>query len=157
MISNAAFTPAQQMTPSLKKLLKTFSKLNSHFFQERRSKLIVLCGVEPQPVNPAVKRRREPFHSGLLKVNQSKWITLQPSQRQVLSQSLFYMWQCVHSNSLIQFRLVLQRFWVQVRSFQNVKYTMLLCNCTKIHRHLGLVECIYTSLDILCNYIYGWK
>lgn len=51
-----------------------------------------------QAVNQAVKRRREPFHSGLLNVNQSKWITLQPSQRQVLSQSPFYMCQFVYSN-----------------------------------------------------------
>lgn len=51
-----------------------------------------------QPVNQAVKRRREPFHSGLLNVNQGKWIILQPSQRQVWSQSPFYKWQSVYSN-----------------------------------------------------------
>lgn len=51
-----------------------------------------------QPVNQAVKRRREPFLSALLNMDQGKWITLLPSQRQVLPPSPFCKWQRAYSD-----------------------------------------------------------
>lgn len=83
-----------------------------------------------QPVNQAVKWRREPFHSGLLNVNQSKWLTLQPSQRQVLSLSPFYIRLCVYSHSLILFVKVLSSSQAFKKS---IKY---MNNCVKIERNL---------------------
>lgn len=82
-------TPAQQMTPRLKKLLKNFT-FKFNFSSWRRGKPSVLVGIK-NTNNPWIKRLRggrNSFESDLLKVNQSKWIILQPCLRQVLSTSL---------------------------------------------------------------------
>lgn len=63
-----------------------------------------------QPVNQAVKRRREAFLSALLSRDRGKWITLLPSQRQVLPQGPFCEWQCAYSGGHRSLGLFLWRF-----------------------------------------------